>query len=285
MGPLHSPFGYHLIEILGERPRNLLAQARLIVVESLTLGEQLLDELKTGANFPQLVREYSRHQESVRSGGSIGYIRPDTERLPKNIVDLIFSGGSGEFIGPIQNDNAFLLVQVTDLRDEAFAIRVRHILVSSEEQADEILQSLNEGEEFSRLAREYSLDPSAKGQDGDTLAYFTQGERSGSFIPGEIPVAISEVISDSDVGEIVGPIETADGYFIIRIEDRSTRFLNPLEMDEALDIAVNGWFQEQPIIQVTNQSEVWQTYLPEQPLPSDVSLLLKIIDEYLQMNN
>ena len=285
LGPLHSPFGYHLIEILDERPRNLLAQARLILVDSLTLAEQLLEELKAGANFPELVREYSRHQESVRSGGSIGYIRPDTEQLPRNIVDLIFSGKSGEFIGPIQNDNTFLLIQVTDLRDEAFAIRVRHILVNSEEQAKEILQSLNEGEEFFSLAREYSLDPSARGQDGDTLAYFTQGERRGSFILSEIPVAIGDVISASDVGKIIGPIETEDGYFIIRIEDRFTRFLNPLEMDEALDVAVNRWFQEQPIIQVTNQSKIWQTYLPEQPLPSDVSLLLNIIDEYLQTNN
>ena len=56
-------------------------------------------------------------------------------------------------------------------------------------------------------------------------------------------------------------------------------------MDEALDVAVNRWFQEQPIIQMANQSEIWQTYLPEQPLPSDVSLLLSIIDQYLQTNN
>ena len=285
LGPLPSQFGYHLIEILDERPRNLLAQARLIMVNSLVLAEQLLEELNAGAKFSDLVREYSNHQESVRSGGSIGYIRPDTERLPRNIVDLIFSKKSGEFIGPIQNDNAYILIQVTDLRDEAFAIRIRHILVSNEEQAEEILLSLKQGEEFFSLAREYSLDPSTRGQDGDTLAYFTQGEKSGSFIPIEIPVAISEVISDIDVGEIAGPIETKDGYFIIKIEDRFTRFLNPLEMDEALDVEVNRWFQEQPIIQMANQNKIWQTYLPEQPLPSDVSLLLSIIDQYLQTNN
>ena len=285
LGPLPSQFGYHLIEILDERPRNLLAQVRLIMVDSLALAEQLLEELNASANFPDIVSEYSSHQESVRSGGSIGYIRPDTERLPRNIVDLIFSKKSGEFIGPIQNDNAYLLIQITDLRDEAFAIRVRHILVSNVEKAEEILLSLKLGEEFSSLAREYSLDPSARGQDGDTLAYFTQGEKSGSFILSEIPVTIGEALSDLDVGEITGPIETKDGYFIIKIEDRFTRYLNPLEMDEALDVAVNRWFQEQPIIQMANQSEIWQTYLPEQPLPSDVSLLLSIIDQYLQTNN
>ena len=285
LGPLPSQFGYHLIEILDERPRNLLAQARLIMVDSLALAEQLLEELNAGANFPDLVREYSSHQESVRSGGSIGYIRPDSERLPRNIVDMIFNKKSGEFIGPIQNDNVYLLIQVTDFRDEAFAIRVRHILMSSKKQAEEILLSLKQGGEFFSLAREYSLDPSARGQDGDTLAYFTQGEKSGSFIPIEIPAAIGEVISDLDVGEITGPIETMDGYFIIKIEDRFTRFLNPLEMDEALDIAVNRWFQEQPFIQMANRSEIWQTYLPEQPMPSDVSLLLSIVDQYLQTNN
>ena len=226
LGPLPSQFGYHLIEILDERPRNLLAQVRLIMVDSLALAEQLLEELNASANFPDIVSEYSSHQESVRSGGSIGYIRPDTERLPRNIVDLIFSKKSGEFIGPIQNDNAYLLIQITDLRDEAFAIRVRHILVSNVEKAEEILLSLKLGEEFSSLAREYSLDPSARGQDGDTLAYFTQGEKSGSFILSEIPVTIGEALSNLDVGEITGPIETKDGYFIIKIEDRFTRYLN-----------------------------------------------------------
>ena len=101
------------------------------------------------------------------------------------------------------------------------------------------------------------------------------------FLPDEIHLDIEATIADAEVGAIVGPIETALGYFILRIEERSTRFLNPLEMEEALDTAVERWLQDQHSAQMRNRSDEWRVYIPEQPLPSDVSPLLSALDATL----
>jgi len=51
--------------------------------------------------------------------------------------------------------------------------RASHILVSGEEQADEILARLNKGEDFAKLARENSSCPS--GMKGGDLGWFKRG--------------------------------------------------------------------------------------------------------------
>ncbi len=280
IGPLASRFGHHIFEITAERPRNILAQLRLLLVESTQLAEQLRQDLREGADFTQLVREHTLLTETIRSGGSIGYLRPDTERFPEEIIQAIFVSETGDILGPFAYEGASLLMQVTDLRDEAFALRARHITARSHEEAAAILTRLLAGEEFTPLAREHSLDPSARGQDGDTLAHFTQGAKSGSILPGELPLAVEEVIFSAEPGDLVGPIETEWGHFIFRIEERSTRFLNPLEVDEMLDLQVRRWFQEEPIHQLDDRSDLWQAYIPLQPLPSDVSSILAELDPY-----
>ena len=278
LGPLESAYGYHLVEIMDIRPRNLLAQARILVVATGQEAEALLEELAAGADFVASVAEHSLDQASKRSAGNLGYIRPDSERLPVEVVTAIFESENGDILGPFVVENGHALLQVTDLRDEAFALRAQHILVDSAAAAEAALEQLRAGEDFATLAREISLDPNAIGQDGDTLAFFSQGERSGDFLPGEIHLDIEATIADAEVGAIVGPIETALGYFILRIEERSTRYLNPLEIEEALDTAVERWLQDQHNAQMRNSSDEWRVYIPEQPLPSDVSPLLSAMD-------
>lgn len=281
IGPLASRYGYHLFEVTEERPRNILAQLRILLVDSTQLAEQLLQELREGVDFSELVREHSLLTETIRSGGSIGYLRPDTKRLPEEILQEVFISDAGDILGPFPYENASLLIQVTDMRDEAFALRARHIISRSHEEAADLLHRLLSGEDFTRLAREHSLDPDAKGQDGDTLAFFTNGARSGSIIPGELPLEIEETVFAAEMGELIGPIETDWGHFIFKIEERSTRFLNPLEVEEMLDVQVRRWFQEEPIQQLKSRSNLWQTYIPIQPLPSDVSSMLVGLDPYV----
>ena len=278
LGPLESAFGYHLVEIMDIRPRNLLAKARILVVETVQEAEALLKELAKGADFAVSVAEHSLDQTSKRSAGNLGYFRPDSERLSAKVVAAIFESEIDDILGPFVVENGHALLQVTDLRDEAFALRAQHILVGSVAAAEAALEQLRAGADFAALAREISIDPSAIGQDGDTLAFFTQGERSGNFLPGEIHPDIETAIADAEVGAIVGPIETEMGYFILRIEERSTRYLNPLEMEEALDVAVERWLRDQHIAQIRNQNDDWRVYIPGQPLPSDVSPSLSAID-------
>ena len=85
-------------------------------------------------------------------------------------------------------------------------VQARHILVGGKELAEEIKKKIDDGEEFSKLAEEYSECPSKKR--GGDLGWFGKGAMVRPF----------EVAAFSaDEGEIVGPIKTEFGYHIIYV--------------------------------------------------------------------
>ncbi len=88
-------------------------------------------------------------------------------------------------------------------------IRVRHILFPDENQAKEVLKKLKEGEDFSKLAKEYSICPSA--QNGGDLGYFSRGRMAPLF---------EEAAFKLKVGEISDVVKTGFGYHIIKKEDQ-----------------------------------------------------------------
>ena len=86
----------------------------------------------------------------------------------------------------------------------------RHILVDSEEQAQELIRQIENGADFAQLAAEHSNCPS--GQSGGDLGEFSQGQMVPEF---------DHVVFNDAVGEIHGPVATQFGYHIIEILSRS----------------------------------------------------------------
>jgi len=86
----------------------------------------------------------------------------------------------------------------------------RHILVDSEEQAQELIRQIENGADFAQLAAEHSNCPS--GQSGGDLGEFSQGQMVPEF---------DRVVFSDAIGEIHGPIATQFGYHIIEILSRS----------------------------------------------------------------
>jgi peptidyl-prolyl cis-trans isomerase C len=85
----------------------------------------------------------------------------------------------------------------------------RHILVPTEADANELLESLRGGADFAELARENSGCPS--GEDGGQL---------GSFQPGMMVKEFDEVVFSAAVGVAVGPVQTQFGYHVIEVTSR-----------------------------------------------------------------
>lgn len=85
-----------------------------------------------------------------------------------------------------------------------------HILMETKEQADSIYQMLKEEADFAQLAKERSIDPSAKDNAGD-LGFF----RWGKMVP-----EFQEVAFKMKEGEISRPVETSFGWHIIKLIER-----------------------------------------------------------------
>jgi peptidyl-prolyl cis-trans isomerase C len=88
-------------------------------------------------------------------------------------------------------------------------INTRHILVKTEEEAKQIQAKIQKGEDFSDLAKKYSIDPNAKATGGD-IGFHPKG----TLLP-EYEAAAFKL---KKTGQISGIVKTQFGYHIIRLE-------------------------------------------------------------------
>jgi peptidyl-prolyl cis-trans isomerase C len=88
-------------------------------------------------------------------------------------------------------------------------VRVRHIMVKTLAEAEEIKKRLNQGEDFITLVQQYSIWPSK--QNGGDLGYITRGMVDKAFE--------DAAFSLKRRGEVSGIVKTKMGFHIIRLED------------------------------------------------------------------
>ncbi|MDO4594148.1 MAG: peptidylprolyl isomerase [Tissierellia bacterium] len=113
-----------------------------------------------------------------------------------------------------------------DHKDELIEVKASHILVDDEKTAKEVKQKLDNGEDFSDLAKEYSKD-SANAENGGELGFFKKSEMAQEF---------ADKAFDMKVGEISDPVKTDFGYHIIKVEERKD---NPKDLGDDLKDTVN----------------------------------------------
>ena len=87
-----------------------------------------------------------------------------------------------------------------------------------EEQAKKLLQRAQSGEDFARLAREYSEDPATRSEGGD-LGWF------GKDI---LPKPIEELVFSMKVDEVRGPVRADRGFHVIKLLGRRAQDPKPL---------------------------------------------------------
>lgn len=96
-------------------------------------------------------------------------------------------------------------------------MEAQHILVETEEEANEVIERINDGEEFDAIAQEVSLDSS--GQNGGLLAPFA----SGVMVP-----EFEEAVQSLENGEMTPePVESEFGFHVIRTINNGEK--QPLE--------------------------------------------------------
>ena len=86
-------------------------------------------------------------------------------------------------------------------------MEAQHILVETEEQANEVLKRLNDGEEFDAVAQEVSKDSTA-----------ANGGLLGEFLPGQMVPEFEEAVKTGKNGELVAkPVKTQHGFHVIKV--------------------------------------------------------------------
>ncbi|UCF10699.1 MAG: peptidylprolyl isomerase, partial [Candidatus Bipolaricaulota bacterium] len=125
-------------------------------------------------------------------------------------------------------------------------ILAAHILVETEDEAEQILAELRDGADFAELARERSIDPGSGAEGGD-LGWFGRGRMVAPF---------EEAAFALEIGETSEIVESSFGFHVIRLLDR--REATDPELDDVID-QVRGALEEE-IRQERGQAWYTETY-------------------------
>lgn len=115
-------------------------------------------------------------------------------------------------------------------------VSLRHILVSSPEEAKALVKQLRGGANFKALAKTKSVDPETSGEGGAVPP----------FIYGELLPELGDVAFQMKIGEIAGPVRSQFGYHIVKkesekilaraaVKERVRRLLEKQKLDKHLE--------------------------------------------------
>ncbi len=145
-----------------------------------------------------------------------------------------------ETVSDEEVENYFNTFKSSFAQDSADA---SHILVDSEEKANEILAEINEGLDFAEAAQKYSSCPSKEA-----------GGRLGNFSRGMMVPEFEEAAFNMEVGAISEPVKTQFGYHIINITAKNEEGESSFdEVKEDLSRHLLGVKQQDLYIKETNK--------------------------------
>jgi len=100
-------------------PSDPKAKKVLNEAEAKAKVEDLLKQIRAGADFVKLVKEHSEDPTSAAKDGDFGTIRK-SDRIPDSIKSVIFALKPGEVSAPVRQPNGFYLFRVEQLTEEPY---------------------------------------------------------------------------------------------------------------------------------------------------------------------
>lgn len=161
-----------------------------------------------------------------------------------------------------------------DIPAEELQVDARHILFKFNEtstpptdeekaaalaRAEEAMVALQDGEPFADLARELSDDGSS-----------SSGGELGWASPENYVANFKDAVLNSELGDIVGPIETEFGYHIIQVNGREIRPLSATELQTRQNNTYQEWLDNLVAEANIDRHDDWLDRVPEEPTYNDL---------------
>ena len=149
------------------------------------------------------------YQESVSEGI---HKEPNVKRVLEEMErEMVANEFLERYISKLGNVDEHKVKEYFNLHREEYNTERQsaQIVVQDKAQIQEILEKLKGGELFSRLAREYSIDQSAK--NSGVMGYIRRGDMP------QLPEFEDALFLLEKIGDISEPVETNYGYHIIKL--------------------------------------------------------------------
>ena len=152
-----------------------------------------------------------------------------------------------------------------DMLPQEEQVWVRHILVSSQDTAQEVIDKMNNGGDWTALAAEYSTDTSNKDNGGD-LGWIGKND---SYIQEFKDAAFAL----NEPGQISEPVETTYGWHVIQLVTKATNDINATKFQQNKQAFFDNWLLDLRIARTDIQiDEIWKTIVPSKPaVPTELT--------------
>jgi len=182
-------------------PRDTLAAYN----KAIEFRQKILD----GEDFQKIAGEYSDDPSASKNRGDLGYFTAFAMVRPFEMAAFTLPAGTVSM--PVRTGFGYHIIKVLDKRPYQGEVQIAHIFVKNESEAEDIYNQLKEGEDFSELARKYSIDEKSSAN-GGILPFFSAGRM--------IPEFEEAAFSLNIIGELSKPFDTQYGWHIIKLIDK-----------------------------------------------------------------
>jgi peptidyl-prolyl cis-trans isomerase SurA len=209
---------------------------------ALARAEEVIEEIRTGADFAVLARRFSEDPGSREHGGDLGWFRAD--RMVPEFSRVAFALRPGQTSGIVETEFGFHIIRVDRVRGAER--QARHILISPEMteadigvarvRADSGASAIRDGASITTLAPRYNTP------DDQVTVTRAQVDR--------LPPAYAEAMRAATINEVVGPVPLQDErltrFAVIRVTERLDA--GEYTLDDVRD-TIRGRLQEEVMME------------------------------------
>ncbi len=145
-----------------------------------------------------------------------------------------------------------------EITSDALHASVRHILVSTQEEAEDLLAALAANESFAALAQAASTDTGSGAQGGEL----------GWAPITDYVLPFAEAVAAAEIGEVVGPVESEFGFHIIQVHARENREITESQVENAKNRRFENYLEE---LRESEDADFeifpnWVDHIPSEPV-------------------
>jgi len=145
---------------------------------------------------------------------------------------------------------------------------VQDILLDTYPEAMEVVERLSSGEAMSDIAPDFGFNAAAD----ETSRLLRWSDQN-------VDVDVLEAVFRAEAGDVIGPIATGQGFYVARVGDEVFDVLSPADIQALREQYFLDWVEARMddadyVVNVV-EFDAYEAYVPQAPLPQDVSPLLR----------
>jgi peptidyl-prolyl cis-trans isomerase SurA len=229
---MESQIDFALSEIIKRYDQQNIPKPSMEILKEQTIEKLIIDELQL-----QMAERAGIRISDTELNNTIARIASSNGMTLEQFISYLSTEGESYdvlrenvkkemTIQRIQRGRVGSMINITDKEFDAFLatdeslkelepeLQVRQILVKSLDKAEEVITKIENGSDFSELAKEFSISSNAS--NGGIMNW-----RKIS----DMPTLYAEALGDLDVGQNSSPLESGAGFHILKVEDKRGDFV------------------------------------------------------------